>query len=83
MSGKTNCTSMRIYKVGGAVRDRLLGRKIKDCDWVVVGSNPEEMNQLGYRRVGKDFPVYLGSHFNILLPCPCVLVAHGFFYGLS
>ncbi|HCU90641.1 MAG TPA: multifunctional CCA addition/repair protein [Gammaproteobacteria bacterium] len=50
---------MRIYKVGGAVRDRLLGRKIKDCDWVVVGSNPEEMNQLGYRRVGKDFPVYL------------------------
>lgn len=59
MSDKTNCAGMRIYKVGGAVRDRLLGRKVKDCDWVVVGASPEEMNNLGYRRVGKDFPVYL------------------------
>ena len=50
---------MRVYKVGGAVRDRLLGRELKDSDWVVVGSSPEEMVQLGYRRVGKDFPVYL------------------------
>jgi tRNA nucleotidyltransferase (CCA-adding enzyme) len=50
---------MRLYKVGGCVRDRLLGRGVKDRDWVVVGSSPEEMERLGYRRVGKDFPVYL------------------------
>ncbi|MFP6683036.1 MAG: multifunctional CCA addition/repair protein [Gammaproteobacteria bacterium] len=50
---------MHLYKVGGCVRDRLLGREIKDRDWVVVGSSPTEMEQLGYRRVGKDFPVYL------------------------
>jgi tRNA nucleotidyltransferase (CCA-adding enzyme) len=50
---------MRLYKVGGAVRDRLLGREVKDRDWVVVGSSPQEMEQLGFRRVGKDFPVYL------------------------
>ena len=50
---------MHLYKVGGCVRDRLLGREIKDRDWVVVGSSPTEMEQLGYRRAGKDFPVYL------------------------
>ena len=50
---------MHLYKVGGCVRDRLLGREVKDRDWVVVGSSPTEMGQLGYRRVGRDFPVYL------------------------
>ena len=50
---------MRLYKVGGSIRDRLLGREVTDQDWVVVGSNPGEMEKLGYRRVGKDFPVYL------------------------
>lgn len=50
---------MRVYRVGGAVRDRLLGREVNDSDWVVVGSSPKEMEGLGYRRVGKDFPVYL------------------------
>ncbi len=50
---------MRVYKVGGCIRDRLLGRDVTDQDWVVVGSNPGEMEKLGYRRVGKDFPVYL------------------------
>lgn len=50
---------MRIYEVGGAVRDRLLGRPIVDRDWVVVGAAPADMEALGYRRVGKDFPVYL------------------------
>lgn len=50
---------MNIYKVGGAVRDRLLGLPVADCDWVVVGATPEQMEQLGYRRVGKDFPVFL------------------------
>ena len=50
---------MKIYQVGGAVRDRLLQQPVKDRDWVVVGSTPEEMSALGYRPVGKDFPVFL------------------------
>lgn len=50
---------MKIYQVGGAVRDVLLKRPVKDRDWVVVGSTPEEMTALGYRPVGKDFPVFL------------------------
>lgn len=50
---------MRTYTVGGAVRDRLLGLPVKDRDHVVVGSTPEAMVQLGYRPVGKDFPVFL------------------------
>jgi tRNA nucleotidyltransferase (CCA-adding enzyme) len=50
---------MRIYAVGGAVRDRLLGRAVEDQDYVVVGATPEQMEQLGYRPVGKDFPVFL------------------------
>jgi len=50
---------MEIYLVGGAVRDLLLGLPVKERDWVVVGSTPEEMIELGYTRVGKDFPVFL------------------------
>ncbi|HWQ40031.1 MAG TPA: multifunctional CCA addition/repair protein [Burkholderiales bacterium] len=50
---------MKIYAVGGAVRDRLLGLPVKDQDYVVVGATPEQMEQLGYRPVGKDFPVFL------------------------
>lgn len=50
---------MQIYCVGGAVRDRLLGLPIVDKDWVVVGAKPEDMLALGYRQVGKDFPVFL------------------------
>ncbi len=50
---------MEIYKVGGAVRDRLLGIASKDCDWVVVGGTPEALLDLGYRQVGQDFPVFL------------------------
>jgi len=49
----------KIYCVGGAVRDRLLGLAIQDHDWVVVGSTPEEMVAQGFRPVGKDFPVFL------------------------
>jgi tRNA nucleotidyltransferase (CCA-adding enzyme) len=49
----------KIYRVGGAVRDRLLGLDVQDHDWVVVGSTPEEMVAQGYRPVGKDFPVFL------------------------
>jgi tRNA nucleotidyltransferase (CCA-adding enzyme) len=50
---------MKVYKVGGAVRDKLLGLPVKDRDWVVVGSTPEKLIELGYRPVGKDFPVFL------------------------
>ncbi|MBT7950319.1 MAG: multifunctional CCA addition/repair protein, partial [Gammaproteobacteria bacterium] len=50
---------MKVYKVGGAVRDKLLGLPVKDQDWVVVGSTPEELSELGYKPVGKDFPVFL------------------------
>lgn len=50
---------MDIYLVGGAVRDKLLGLPVKERDWVVVGATPEEMLALGYRPVGKDFPVFL------------------------
>lgn len=50
---------MQIYKVGGAVRDRLLGRPISEIDWVVVGASAEQMLKLGYRPVGADFPVFL------------------------
>ena len=47
------------YLVGGAVRDHALGTKIIDRDWVIVGSTPEEMVQLGYLPVGHDFPVFI------------------------
>jgi tRNA nucleotidyltransferase (CCA-adding enzyme) len=50
---------MEIYQVGGAVRDALLGLPVKDRDFVVVGATPEQMVALGYRPVGKDFPVFL------------------------
>ena len=50
---------MQIYQVGGAVRDELLGIEVKDRDWVVVGSTPGEMTSLGYKAVGKDFPVFI------------------------
>ncbi len=50
---------MKIYRVGGSVRDELLGLSVADRDYVVVGSTPEEMLQLGYRPVGRDFPVFL------------------------
>ncbi|WP_175653451.1 multifunctional CCA addition/repair protein [Pseudomonas sp. Marseille-P9899] len=50
---------MQIYKVGGAVRDRLLGRPVTDNDWVVVGATVEQMQAQGFRPVGSDFPVFL------------------------
>ena len=50
---------MKTYAVGGAVRDRLLGRPVGDRDWVVVGSTPEAMVAAGYTPVGRDFPVFL------------------------
>ena len=50
---------MKFYKVGGAVRDALMGLPPSDCDWVVVGAAPEQLLKLGYQPVGKDFPVFL------------------------
>ena len=50
---------MEVYEVGGAVRDALLGRDVRERDWVVVGATPDELLELGYRQVGKDFPVFL------------------------
>lgn len=50
---------MRFFLVGGAVRDQLLGRAVKDHDWVVVGGTPEEMLVKGFAQVGADFPVFL------------------------
>ena len=50
---------MKIYQVGGAVRDKLLGRPVTDRDWVVVGTAPKDLEDRGYIRVGKDFPVFL------------------------
>ncbi len=49
----------QIFAVGGAIRDALLGLPVKDRDWVVVGSTPEQMAAQGYLPVGKDFPVFL------------------------
>ena len=50
---------MKIYLVGGAVRDKLLGLPVKERDWVVVGATPKKMLDMGYKQVGKDFPVFL------------------------
>lgn len=50
---------MRRYLVGGAVRDRLLGRPVRERDWVVVGASVDELLARGYRRVGRDFPVFI------------------------
>lgn len=50
---------MKIYLVGGAVRDKQLGLEPKERDWVVVGSTPDKMLAMGYQQVGKDFPVFL------------------------
>ena len=50
---------MQVYLVGGAVRDELLGIPVKERDWCVTGATPEQMIDLGYKPVGKDFPVFL------------------------
>jgi len=53
---------MKIYLVGGAVRDTLLNRPVTERDWVVVGETPESMLKQGFKPVGKDFPVFLHPH---------------------
>jgi len=51
--------TMRVYLVGGAVRDRLLGLAVRERDWVVVGADPVELVNAGYQSVGREFPVFL------------------------
>jgi len=55
---------MKIYLVGGAVRDKILGIPVKDRDYLVVGSTPQEMIELGYKPIGKNFPVFLHPKTN-------------------
>src|SRR6187455_1510784 len=50
---------VRVYRVGGSVRDELLGRAVVDHDYVVVGATPEIMLASGFKPVGRDFPVFL------------------------
>jgi tRNA nucleotidyltransferase (CCA-adding enzyme) len=50
---------MQVYLVGGAVRDELLGCPVRERDWVVVGATPSELENAGYRSVGREFPVFL------------------------
>ena len=50
---------MEVYLVGGAVRDELLGLPVSERDWVVVGATPQELQDAGFRPVGRDFPVFL------------------------
>ena len=52
-------SEFKVYKVGGAVRDQLLGLPVNDTDWVVVGATPEQMTARGFVPVGRDFPVFL------------------------
>jgi tRNA nucleotidyltransferase (CCA-adding enzyme) len=55
---------VKVFQVGGSVRDEMLGLPVQDRDWVVVGADPAEMQRQGYRPVGADFPVFLhpGTH---------------------
>lgn len=58
-SGDDPTAGLNVYRVGGVVRDRLLGRRAADADHVVVGATPEDMRRRGFRPVGRDFPVFL------------------------
>ena len=55
---------MKVFQVGGSVRDELLGVEPKDRDWVVVNSTPKEMEENGFKPIGKDFPVFLHPKTN-------------------
>ena len=55
---------MKIFQVGGSVRDEILGVEANDKDWVVVGSSPEKMIAKGFKPIGKDFPVFLHPNSN-------------------
>ena len=70
---------MQIYQVGGAVRDKILGKAIQDTDHVVIGSSETEMIALGYQKVGKHFPVFLHpqTHEEYALARKEIKTAHG------
>ena len=55
---------MKFFQVGGSVRDELLGFRPKDRDWVVINSSPNEMEQNGFKPIGKDFPVFIHPDTN-------------------
>ena len=55
---------MKVFQVGGSVRDEILGVEANDKDWVVVGSSPEKMVAEGFKAIGKDFPVFLHPESN-------------------
>lgn len=59
INGDDPCDGLQVYRVGGAVRDALLGWSVKDTDWVVVGATEGDMQRRGFRAVGRDFPVFL------------------------
>ena len=69
-----------IYRVGGAVRDTLLGLPVQDNDWVVVGASPQLMQAHGFLPVGKDFPVFLhpATHEEYALARTERKTAHGY-----
>lgn len=69
---------MQIYKVGGCVRDALLGIEAKDIDYVVVGSSIEQMLSQGYELVGKDFPVFLKNGCEYALARVERKIGHGY-----
>ena len=50
---------METYLVGGSLRDELLGLPVNERDWVVVGATPDQLIALGFKPVGRDFPVFL------------------------
>jgi tRNA nucleotidyltransferase (CCA-adding enzyme) len=50
---------MKVYKVGGCIRDKILKLEVVDEDYVVIGSTPQQMLELGFKQVGRDFPVFL------------------------
>ena len=50
---------MDVYLVGGAIRDRLLGLTTQEKDWVVINATPLDLTKLGYKQVGKSFPVFI------------------------
>lgn len=74
---------MKIHKVGGAVRDRLLGRPVADVDWVVVGASVNHIASLGYKAVGVDFAVFLhpttGEEYSLARQDRTKTVQHGRF----
>ena len=61
---------MKIYLVGGAVRDTLLGIEVLEKDWIVVGAKEEDLQEKGYKKIGKDFPVFLHPSSCLLYTSP-------------